>query len=100
MKEYAYYWYHHMMPKNERQKIEAALSNKDYFAFIDLYKEYSIKAIEFGEYYEELKTWIPMIFLPSEIVVTENEDYGNSTYVSVLDKENFEKINFYECECG
>ena len=37
MREYIYHWYHHMMPDNERQKIQMALDNKDYFIFIKLY---------------------------------------------------------------
>ena len=41
-----------------------------------------------------------MTYLPSQIWVVENNDYDNSTYVSILDKENFDKITFHECECG
>ena len=100
MTEYIYYWYHHMMPNDEREKIRTALDNKDYFTFIELYKKYSIKAIQCGEYWEEFECWCPMTFLPSQISVIENEDYENITYVSILDKENFNKITYHECECG
>ena len=99
MKEYIYYWYHHMMPEKERKEIQTTLDNKDYFRFIELYKEYSIKAIQYGKYYEEFSTWCPMIFLPDTISV-----YDSNTetfeYISVLEKENFEKITYSECECG
>ena len=99
MKEYIYYWYHHMMPEKERKEIQTTLDNKDYFGFIELYKEYSIKAIQYGKYYEEFSTWCPMIFLPDTISV-----YDSNTetfeYISVLEKENFEKITYSECECG
>lgn len=100
MKEYIYYWYHHMMPDNERKKIQTALDSKDYFAFLELYQKYGIKSFQYGKYYEEFKAWIPMTYLPSQIWVVENNDYDNSTYISVLDKENFDKITFHECECG
>ena len=100
MREYIYHWYHHMMPDNERQKIQMALDNKDYFTFIKLYQEYGIKSFQYGKYYEEFQSWIPMTYLPSQIWVVENEDYEHSTYVNILDKENFEKITFHECECG
>lgn len=98
MKQYIYYWYHHMMPVEERERIEKILQEKDYFAFIDVYKEYSIKAIEYGQYDEELHTWIPVIFLPENIIVWDNEEIVDS--LNVLDKENFEKITYAECECG
>lgn len=87
-----------MMPVEEREKIEKILQEKDYFAFIDVYKEYSIKAIEYGQYDEELHTWIPAIFLPENIIVWDNEEIVDS--LNVLDKENFEKITYAECECG
>ena len=43
MKEYIYYWFHHMIPENERKYIEKIIDKKDYNAFINLYKEYTIK---------------------------------------------------------
>ncbi len=39
MKNYVYYWYHHMMSTDEREKIAQAIKNKDYYAFIVLYKK-------------------------------------------------------------
>lgn len=62
MKEYVYYWYHHTMPDDKRKEIERVLAEKDYEAFIELYKKYTIKSIEYGSYNEELETWFPMTF--------------------------------------
>ena len=98
MKIYNYYWYHHMMPKKEREKIESALFNKDYFSFIELYKKYSIQAIKYGNYIEELEVWCPMVYLPDGISVWDDDTYIET--ISILDKNNFEKITFSECECG
>ena len=88
-----------MIPVEEQNRISSIIQNKDYFKFIELYKEYSIKAIQQGKYYEEFRTWLPMIFLPDIITVydSDKETFG---YVSVLEKENFEKITYSECECG
>ena len=88
-----------MIPIEEQNKISQVIQNKDYFSFIELYKEYSIKAIQYGKYYEELAAWCPMVFLPNMISVY---DYNTDTfeYISVLEKENFEKITYSECECG
>ena len=80
-------------------KIFANDTNLDYFKFIELYKEYSIKAIQYGKYYEEFGTWFPMIFLP-DIITVYDSDKETFEYVSILDKENFEKITYSECECG
>ena len=98
MKEYIYYWYHHMMSDTERQNIEKVLKDKDYFAFIELYKKYSIEAIQYGHYYEEFQSWCPMTFLPNQISVWDGEHFIE--HLSILDKENFDKITFSECECG
>lgn len=96
--QYIYYWYHHMMPDNERKEIEKALNEKDYFKFIDLYKKYSIEAIKYGQYIEEFQSWCPMIFLPDQISIWNGDNHEG--YLSILDKENFEKITHHECECG
>ena len=98
MKEYIYYWNHHMMPTTERQEIEKVLNNKDYFSFIELYKKYSIKAIEYGQYYKEFESWIPMTYLPSSISVWQDNQFIE--YISILDRNNFNKITYHESECG
>lgn len=40
-----------------------------------------------------------MIFLP-DIITVYDSDKETFEYVSVLEKENFEKITYSECECG
>ena len=88
-----------MIPVEEQNRISSIIQNKDYFKFIELYKEYSIKAIQQGKYYEEFRTWLPMIFLP-DIITVYDSDKETFEYVSILEKENFEKITYSECECG
>lgn len=99
MKTYVYYWYHHMIPDIERNKINKALIDKNYFDFIELYKTYKIKSVEYGQYDNNFSSWYPMTFLPSTISVYDNNT-DTIDYISVLDKENFEKITHFECECG
>lgn len=96
--QYIYYWYHHMMPDNERKEIEKVLNEKDYFKFIDLYKKYSIEAIKYGQYIEEFQSWCPMTFLSDQISIWNGDNHEG--YLSILDKESFEKITHHECECG
>lgn len=100
MKEYVYYWYHHMMPDDERKEIERVLAEKDYEAFVELYKKYTVLSMKYGSYNEELETWFPMTFLPSHICVygTEAEEFEEDEYV--LSKPAFMKITYAECECG
>lgn len=99
MKSYNYYWYHHMMPKEEQEEIFQAINDKDYFRFIELYKKYTILGIRYGQYYDEFSAWLPVVFLPDTISVWNNET-GEYEDISVLDKENFMKITYTECECG
>ena len=40
-----------------------------------------------------------MIYLPDTISVYDSET-ETIEYISILDKENFEKITYSECECG
>ena len=96
--QYIYYWYHHMMPDNERKEIEKVLNEKDYFKFIDLYKKYSIEAIKYGQYIEEFQSWCPMTFLPDQISIWNRDNHEG--YLSILDKEKKKKITHHECECG
>lgn len=62
-----------MMPEEDRKEIEQVLAKKDYEAFAELYKKYSILAVEYGSYSEEFKTWFPMTFLPDYISVYDTE---------------------------
>ena len=98
MRNYSYYWYHHMIPVEEQNRISAIIQNKDYFKFIELYKLYTLKAIQYGKFNEEFNSWIPMIFLPDTISVWDGDNFIE--YLNILNKDNFEKITFNECECG
>lgn len=98
-KEYVYYWYHHMMPDKDRKEIERVLEEKDFDKFVELYKKYSVLAIEHGYYDEELETWFPMAFLPSTITYFDDitEEMGDEY---ILSKPAFMKMSYAECECG
>jgi hypothetical protein len=88
-----------MMPDNERKIIEKALNEKNYEAFIRLYKKYSILGINQGYFSEEFQTWFPILYLPVTAAVYEdNNDYVDE--INILFKENFEKITAQESECG
>ena len=82
-----------------RIKLVLLFKIKIFFEFIDLYKEYLIKAVQNGKYNREFNSWIPMIYLPDKISVYDSET-KTFEYISALDKENFEKITYSECECG
>lgn len=100
MREYTYYWYHHMIPEEDRKEIEQAIRGKHFEKFVELYKEYAILAIKFGGYNEKFETWFPMTFLPDRISVynTETEEFEEDEYV--LSKSAFMKITHEESECG
>ena len=98
MKEYIYFWYHHMMPDYERAKIQKILREKDYFEFIKYYKTLNSFGLEKGRYYEEAEVFYPIIYFPNEISVYENGVFIEA--ISVLDKNNFMLITDTECECG
>ena len=99
MRKYNYYWYHHMaMTPNDIKEVKESIENKNYFKFIELYKLYTLKAIQYGKFNEEFNSWIPMIFLPDTISVWDGDNFIE--YLNILNKDNFEKITFNECECG
>lgn len=100
MKHYIYYWYHHMMPDDERNYIQSVLNNHDYEKFIELYKEYGKQALDYGHYSEEFETWYPMTFLPDYISIYDDKDEERIDEAYILDKEAFMKIEYSECECG
>lgn len=41
-----------------------------------------------------------MIYLPDSISVWDDDKMEFGEYISVLDKNNFMKITYTECECG
>lgn len=100
MKQYIYYWYHHMMPEEDREEIEQAIRGKHFDKFIELYKKYAVLAIKFGSYNEEFETWFPTMFLPDKIAVfnTETEEFEEDEYA--LSKPAFMKITYEKSECG
>jgi hypothetical protein len=53
------------------------------------------KGILEGYIDSEFNCFIPLIYLPDSIYVPEQNDY-----ISVLDRNNFNKITFSESECG
>lgn len=99
MTEYNYYWYHHMLPDEERKEIQNAIESKDYDKFLELYKEYQIKAIEDGFYSEEYKTWYPMTYLPDTVYVYK-DDSEEPELEYIACKSTFKAITHSECECG
>ena len=97
-KEYIYYWYHHMMPDNERAKIASIFREKNYFEFIKYYKSLNMFGLEKGKYDEEFETFFPIIYFPNEISVYENGILVDT--INILDRNNFNLITDNECECG
>ena len=97
--KYVYYWYHHMIDSEEREEIQKTLNNKDFNAFIKCYKKYNSRGLFEGKFYEEFNSFIPLIYLPDTITVFDDKDKILDC-ISILDKSNFEKITFSECECG
>ena len=98
-KEYIYYWYHHMMDDKRKNYIQTIINNHNYEAFIKEYKRLSIEGIKLGKFDEEFNSWFPIIFLPDTISVYD-KNTNEIEYISVLDKDNFNKITYSECECG
>ena len=97
--DYIYYWYHHMIPNQERKEISETIKNKNYEKFLYLYQQYSISSILEGHFNEEFQTWFPRIYLPNEIYVINNKDEIVDT-LNILCKDDFMKITYEECECG
>lgn len=97
--EYIYYWYHHGMPDKEQQKIYMAIMNHDFETFIDFYKKYTISGIQNGFFeQEEFDCWFPIIYFPNTITVFDGDEIVD--YLSVFDRESFNKITYNECEHG
>ena len=106
-KEVNYYWYHHMIPTSERKIISDTINNHDFEKFIELYKKYTIRAINNGQmiYIDNDKNnnsniiFCPMTFLPNEASIY-NKETNTIEYIDILNKNNFMKITYEECECG
>jgi hypothetical protein len=78
-----------------RENVQNAIDNHDFETFIYWYKKLNSKGILEGYIDSEFNCFIPLIYLPDSIYVPEQNDY-----ISVLDRNNFNKITFSESECG
>lgn len=85
--EYVYYWYDHMVLRSngDAEKVEQAIENKDFDAFMQMKKKYS------------RKKWV---YFPDVIHVWDNDarDFVDELDINV--RENFMKIDHAEYECG
>ena len=80
-----YYWYHHMMPSFNREKIRTAIKTGDYKLFRSLQDEWNNK-------YED------MIFLPTYATLWYNDRTIGEIYLT--SEEGFKLIDYEESECG
>ena len=84
--DYIYYWYDHMLLRSngDAQKVEEAINNKDFDAFMKLKKKYSERKWE---------------YFPNVIHVwKDGEGFVGELDVNV--RENFNLITHHEYECG
>ena len=93
-----YFWYHHMMNKEDRETITKALDELDYDTFIKYYKKYNSYGILNGIFSEEFNCFCPIVYLPD--VASYIDENGEIQFLNILSKHNFYKITFSECECG
>lgn len=96
--EYTYYWYHHGMSQNDRQRIHEAIESHNFEVFISFYKKYTIQGIKNGFYSDEFDCWFPIVYFSNSITVFDGEEIVDD--ISIFDRENFNKITFNECENG
>lgn len=87
VKEYIYYWYDHLVLRynGDAKKVEKAIESKDFDAFMEIKEKYS------------RKEWT---YFPDVIHVWDDEvnDFVDELDINV--RENFEKIDHAEYECG
>jgi len=100
-KEINYYWYHHMMPNKETEKISKSIKEHDFNKFIEFYKKWNSYGIANGKIIniDGDILFCPIIYLPSEASFL-NETTNKIEYIDILNKDNFNKITYEECECG
>lgn len=96
--EVIYNWYHHGMIKEDRNKIEKAIKDKDFETFIHFYKIYNSFGIQHGQINKKFDAFCPTIYLPDTAIVYEGDQIIEE--ICILDKNNFNKITFSEYECG
>lgn len=102
MPELNYYWYHHMMPTEEREYITEVINKHNFLEFVRLFKKWNAVGLVEGKLYRdepnEPISFFPMWFLPQEAYY-ENEN-GELQSVNILNEKDFSRITFNECECG
>lgn len=77
-----YYWYHHMLPSDERNAIQRSIDEHDYA----LFKAWRTK----------LNSSV-MCYLPDEVYVYCGDDFIGSI---PMGEQAFSLITYSECECG
>lgn len=92
--EYIYYWYDHLVLRynGDAKKVEKAIEDKDFDAFMELKKKYTGRKEGIAQ-----ASWV---YFPDVIHVWDNE---TNDFVDELDinvRENFMKIDHTEYECG
>ena len=94
-----YHWYHHAMPNKDRENIQRCIDTLNYFDFLEYYKKYNAKGLQEAKYNEEFECLCPIVYLPKYAIEWDPalKIYKN---INILERENFMKITFSECECG
>lgn len=77
-----YYWYHHMLPSDERNAIQRSIDEHDYA----LFKAWRTKLNSSA-----------MCYLPDEVYVYSGDDFIGSI---PMGEQAFSLITYSECECG
>lgn len=100
-KEINYYWYYHMMPDDERNKISKSIKEHDFNKFIEFYRKWNSYGIIKGKIINMDGDifFCPLVYLPDQASFL-NEETDKIEYINILDKNNFDKITYEECECG
>lgn len=92
--EYIYYWYDHLVLRynGDREKVEQAIENKDFDAFMALKEKYNGCKEGVAQMHLE--------YFPDVIHIWDNDvnDFVGELDINV--RENFEKIDYAEYECG
>ena len=93
MKEYIYYWYDHFVLRSngDAKKVEEAIAAKDFDAFMRIKEEYPAELDAAGR---------PMVYFPDVIHVWDTEELDFIGELDINVRENFEKIDYAEYECG
>lgn len=89
---YTYYLYHHLyISHGERDRIIKTIMEHDFDNFLQFYLWYQKNSLNNPHGF---------VFFPDTITVYDKERGEYLEGISVLDKNNFNKIEFAKCECG